>query len=256
MEKKYGASVYPFVKWAVKTVSPKMEAVGLENIPDEPVIFVANHCQMYGPIACELYAPGKHYIWCAGEMMDRKTVPEYAFQDFWSQKPQWTQGWFRLLSHIIAPLSECVFTNADTIGVYHDTRILSTFKQTVAKLLEGAHVVIFPEHDVRRNHIIYDFQNRFIDIARLYYKRTGKALCFVPMYIAPRLGKMYLGEPVRFSPEAELSQERARICDTLMERITALGCTAPEHTVVPYRNIPKRDYPSNKQEVSHEKECG
>ena len=56
--------------------------------------------------------------------------------------------------------------------------------------------------------------------------------------------------------KAELSQERARICDTLMERITVLGCAAPEHTVVPYRNIPKRDYPSNKQEVRHEKECG
>ncbi len=89
--------------------------------------------------------------------MCQKDVPEYAFRDFWSQKPKWTHPFYKLLSYIIAPLSACVFTNARTIGVYHDTRILSTFKNTVKKLQEGKSVVIFPEHDTKHNHIIYDF---------------------------------------------------------------------------------------------------
>ena len=245
MEEKKTSPLYKVIKWVVKTCYPKIAVVGEENLPDEPVIFVANHCQMNGPIAGELYAPGKHYIWCAGEMMELKKVPAYAFRDFWSQKPKWTHPFYKLLSYLIAPLSVCVFNNADTIGVYHDTRILSTFKNTVKRLCEGANVMIFPEHDVPHNHIICDFQNRFIDVAKLYYKKTGKAVTFVPMYIAPKLKKMYLGKPVRFSPDQPLEEERTRICKHLMEEITAVAEAQPVHTVIPYRNIPRKHYPKN-----------
>ena len=246
MTRKKGALLYPVFKGLVRIFSPKMQVEGLEHLPEEPSIVVANHAQMHGPIACELYFPGNRYTWCAGEMMHLKDVPAYAYKDFWSRKPGWTKPFYKLLSWLIAPLSVCIFNNAQTIGVYHDARVLSTFKKTVARLEEGAHVVIFPEHAVPKNHILCEFQDKFIDIARLYYKRTGKELTFVPMYIAPGLGKMVLGEPARFQPSAPPEQERHRICHHLMERITDIACGLPEHTVVPYLNVSKKQYPSNK----------
>ena len=244
-KKKKWSRLYAVIKWIVKVCYPKIEVVGQENLPDEPVIVVGNHCQMNGPIVGELYMPGNHYIWCAGEMMQLKEVPDYAFQDFWSQKKKWTHPFYKLLSYIIAPLSVCVFNNAHTIGVYHDTRILSTFKNTVKRLQEGASVVIFPEHNVKCNNIIYDFQDKFIDLAKLYYKKTGKELAFVPLYIAPKLKKMYLGKPIYFCADEPMDAERNRICKYLMDEITEIAQSLPEHTVVPYRNIPKKDYPSN-----------
>lgn len=245
MHEKKTSILFKFIKCCVKVFYPKMQVEGIENLPDEPVIIVGNHCQMNGPIVGELYVPGEPYIWCAGEMMHLKAVPAYAFRDFWSQKPKWTHPGYKLLSYIIAPLSVCVFNNARTIGVYHDARILSTFKNTVKKLQDGESVVIFPEHDVKHNHIIYDFQDKFIDIAKLYYKKTGKELAFVPMYIAPKLRKLYLGKPIYFQAAEPMDAERSRICRYLMDEITQIAQALPEHTVVPYRNIPKKDYPSN-----------
>ena len=248
---------FRFIKESCRFFYHKMELVGTELIPAGGAVLVGNHAQVHGPGALELYAPPPAYIWCAGEMMHLKDVPEYAFRDFWSQKPKWTHPFYKLLSCIIAPLSVCVFNNARTIGVYHDTRILSTFKNTVKKLQEGKSVVIFPEHDVKHNHIVYDFQDKFIDIARLYYKKTGKELSFVPMYIAPRLKKLCLGKPVRFCAAEPMDMERSRICCYLMDGITALAQALPEHTVVPYRNIPKKDYPSNiPKEIAYEKTGG
>ena len=245
--KKRVSFLYRIVNWFVWLFSPKFKTQGEEILPNEPTLIVANHTQMYGSIACELYTPGEHFIWCAGEMMKMKTVPKYAFCDFWSQKPKWTHPMYKLLSYIIAPLASFIFNNANTIAVYRDTRILSTFKTTVKCLKDGANVVVFPEHDVKRNNIIYDFQDKFIDIARLYYKKTGKALSFTPMYIAPNLSKMYIGKPTFFDPQKDMDGERNRICEYLMEKITDLGVNAPPHTVVPYRNIPKKLYPKNKE---------
>lgn len=238
--------LFRVIKGLVRLFYPRMEVEGAENLPDEPVIVVGNHTQMHGPIACELYFPGKRYTWCAGEMMDLKEVPAYAYRDFWSRKPKYIRWFYKLLSYIIAPLSVCVFNNAATIPVYRDARLISTFRRTVACLQEGASVVVFPEHDVKYNHILYEFQERFIDIARIYYKKTRREVAFVPLYIAPDLKKMYLGEPIRYRAEEPMARERERICRYLIEEITHIACALPEHTVVPYRNIPKKLYPSNK----------
>lgn len=239
--------LFRVIKYLVRMFYPKMEVVGMEKSPDEPMVIVGNHAQLHGPIACELYFPDNYYTWCAGQMMNLKEVPAYAYKDFWSQKPKVVRPLFKLISYIIAPLSVLIFNNARTIAVYRDNRILSTFRESITKLQDEKSVVIFPEHDVKYNHIVYDFQEGFVDLARLYYKRTGKELSFVPLYMSPKLKKMYLGKSIKFSADAPIAEERRRICDYLMNEITDIAVGLPEHTVIPYRNIPKKYYPKNIQ---------
>lgn len=245
MDDKKTSLIYKILRFFVWLFSPKMKVSGTENLPEEPSVLVGNHSQMYGPITGELFLPGRHYIWCAGEMMHWKEVPGYAYTDFWSFKPRAVRWLFKIAAYLITPLSVCIFNNAHTVPVYHDTRIITTFRESIQRLQEGNNLVIFPEHNVKYNNVLYDFQDKFIDLARFYYKKTGKVLSFVPMYIAPKLKTVYLGQPIRFQPEAPIEQERQRICQALKDAITAMARSLPEHTVIPYRNIAKRDYPTN-----------
>ncbi len=247
MKKKNGFSYicYRIIRFFVWVFYPKITVEGVENLPAEPCIVVGNHSQMNGPICAELYFPGKRKTWCAHQMMYVKEVPAYAFEDFWSGKSKAIRWFYRLLSYVIAPVSACVFTNADTIAVFRDNRLLTTFRQTISALESGENVIIFPECYDPHNHIVYQFQDRFIDVAKLYYKRTGKALCFVPLYVAPALKKMFIGKPVAFCPDAPIEEQRRQICDYLMGEITKLADSQPLHRVVPYPNVPKREYPYN-----------
>ena len=240
-----GPWLYRQIYRIVWLVSPKYKLYETEKLPDEPCVIVGNHCQMYGPLAAELYMPRPHYIWCIGELMNRKEVPAYAFRDFWSMKPKGMHWFYRLLSHVIAPLAEYVFTNAHTIPVRHDARVMTTFRQSVGRLQEGADIVLFPEYGEPYNAVLCRFQEHFADLAKLYYRKTGKALCFVPMYTAPRLAEIHFGEPVRYNPEAPEETERNRICDAMMKSVTEMAAALPRHTVIPYLNIPKRQYPLN-----------
>ncbi len=242
---KFSYICFRIIRYLVWVFYPKITVEGLENLPEEACVVVGNHTKMNGPICGEIYFPGKRKIWCAHQMMYIKEVPAYAFQDFWSGKPKWTHWFYRLLSYIVAPISACVFNNANTIPVFRDNRLITTFKKTVTALDDGANVIIFPECYDPYNHIVNRFQDRFIDVAKLYYKRTGKAVSFVPMYIAPALKKMYLGKPITFCPDVPMEQERQRICSYLMDEVTNIAVHLPRHTVVPYPNIPKRDYPVN-----------
>lgn len=249
MEKKknwLSRGVYRFIRRLILIFYPKIRVEGTENLPQEPCIIVGNHTQMNGPICAELFVPGQNLTWCAHQMMELKEVPAYAFEDFWSRKPKWTHPFYRLLSYIIAPLSVAVFNEAKTIPVYRDARLISTFKQTIKALDDGTSVIIFPECYTPHNNIVYQFQDKYIDVAKLYHKRTGKCLNFVPVYIAPKLKKMYFGKAVPFDPEAPIAQERQRITRQLMDEITATAVALPCHTVIPYANISRRDYPTNR----------
>ena len=228
--------------------SPKMRVEGAENLPTEPAVVVANHCQMYGPIAGEFYGPKKKRIWCAAQMMTWREVPGYAFEDFWSKKPRSVRWFYKLLSYLITPLAVLIFNNAHTLPVYRDTRIIGTFRRSVESLREGESLVIFPEHDAAGNGILWEFQDRFVDVARFYYRETKKELSFVPLYIAPRLKKMVYGTPVRFDASAPAPQERERISRVLYDEITRIARSLPEHVVVPYPNLPKNEYPTNRTE--------
>ena len=245
MSEKKVSFLYRIIVFLVRLFSPKFRLLGTGNIPDEPCILVGNHSQMYGPIACEIYPPVRRCTWCAGEMMHRKEVPAYAYKDFWSFKPKYVRWFYKILSYVITPLCVCVFNNAECVPVYRDSRIITTFRESLKKLAEGCSLVIFPEYNRKYNNIIYDFHDKFIDLARFYYKKTGIALSFVPMYIAPNLKTVFYGKPIRFDPSAPIEAERQRIKDYLMREITNIAVGLPEHTVVPYRNIRKKDYPKN-----------
>ena len=237
--------LFRMIRKVVRALSPKYTLYGTEKLPEEPCVFVGNHCQLYGPLAAEFYMPRPHYTWCIGEMMNRKEVPAYAFEDFWPEKPRELNWYFRLLSHLIALPMSYVLTYAYTIPVYHDARVMTTFRKSMEKLKEGADIVIFPERHEPYNGILWQFQEHFADLAKLYYRRTGNTLCFVPMYTTPKLNGIHFGEPVRYDPDAPEEEERKRICKAMLDGITGLAAALPPHRVIPYPNIPKSQYPLN-----------
>lgn len=116
----------------------------------------------------------------------------------------------------------------------------------IKMLKEGVNILIFPEKDEKHNNILHKFQENFIDVAKLYYKKTGIALTFVPMYIAPKLRKMYIGKGIVFNGENSIDGERERITAYLSDEITEIARSLPLHKVVPYRNIRRKYYLTNK----------
>lgn len=233
---------YACVKSVVRWFYRRRTFSGLENLPQSPSLIIGNHAQVHGPMSCELYFPARKKIWCIGQMMRRKEVPAYAYQDFWGLKPKCMRWFYKCLSYSIAPFSAYVFTRADTIGVYKDHRLLSTFRATEKALLQGEHVIVFPENRETYSHIVNGFQDKFVDVARFYYKKHNEALAFVPMYNAPKLRTVVFGKPTYFRPEADIEEERMRICAYIQRQITALAESLPRHKVVPYANVAKKQY--------------
>jgi hypothetical protein len=137
-------------------------------------------------------------------------------------------------------------SNADTIPVYKDTRMLGTYRETMRVLNYGYNVVLAPEEPEPFNDVLNEFQDKFIDVARLYYAKYKKIVSFVPVYNSGKLKKVVIGKPIKYDPNINIDEQRKIICDYLKEQITAMAKDLPEHYVVPYDNIPKKLYKKNK----------
>ena len=239
--------LFRVVCYLVWLFTPKFEVIGKENLPEGAAVLVGNHSQMFGPVAAELYCPGKHYTWCISDMMEKDKVAEYAYKDFWSKKPAAVRPFYKLFAHLIPALSQLIFTNADTIPVYRDRRVMKTFQLSSEKLSEGAKVVIFPEEYEEYNNIVHHFQRGFIHTAKYYYRQSGEAIPFVPVYICPELKKFVIGKAISFDPDNKTDEEADRICNYLQDAISELAYSLPRHRVTPYPNVSKKDYPFNEK---------
>ena len=252
MEKKK-SKTYKVAKVLVSIFYKKPELIGTENIPERGAMIIGNHCKTNGPIISQMYFPKNSYTWCIGQIFDKEECKEYTYQDFWSKKPKAVRWIFKIVSHIIARPLTSIMNSADLIPVYHDSRLRTTYRYAV-KSLDYGNDVIFPEHDVPHNNIVYDFQDKFVDTAKYYYRNTGKKAKFVPMYVAPKIHKVVFGKPIEFNPENPIAEERKRICNYLMDEISEMAYSLPHHTVVPYPNIPTWQYPTNTREDDSQSE--
>lgn len=245
-KRKKKSKIFKFYEKVVSKCYGKREIIGLENLPDEPCVIIGNHAQLNGPLFSAVQYPRKKYVWCIGEMFHLKEVPAYAYKDFWSKKPKGVRWIYKILSYVMAPTLWYVSSRADTIPVYKDTRGIATFKSSIDGLKEGADIILFPECEEPFNNIVNEFQDKFVDLAKVYFGKTNKEICFVPMYNAATLKKVVLGKPIKFDASDKIENQRKIICDYLKEQITLLAQELPEHTVVPYLNIAKKDYPKSK----------
>ena len=237
---------YRFYKKIVCLFYKKRTFLQTENIPNEPSIIVGNHAQMHGPLTSELYFPYPKKIWCVGKMMNIKEVPAYAYEDFWSYKPKYIRWFYKLSSYLIAPVCSYIFNRADTIGVYRDARGFSTFRNTVNALKEGNHIIITPETKGAHNDFVNQFEDKFVDVAALYYKKEKKILSFVPMYNAGSIKTVIFGKPISYDPAMPMEEQRVRICAYLQDQISVIAKELPAHKIIPYENISKKHYKISK----------
>lgn len=229
-------------RFFVKLFTKKYKFEFREEMKKEGCIIVSNHAQAGGPLSYYLYY-GKERsrrIWCIGEVINKKEFPDYAMKDFWPNKK--SKRFYRFISKLIAPIMQYAFTHANVIPVYKDSRYLTTAKKTVQTMGEGYDIVIFPEEHKPFNEIVYEFQQNFVSVAKLYCAKYKKPVYFYPSYVCPSLKKVVIGKPIEYNPDSNFEEEKVRICEYLKKEITEIAYSLPKHTVIPYENIKKKNY--------------
>jgi hypothetical protein len=198
------------------------ELIGEENLPKSgPAVFVANHLDATGPIACCCSIPLRLHPWSIGDMMDPHKASAYLNMDFTERQLHLRPPLSRWLSTLLTKLTVPLFWSLGFIPVYKGDyeRMQETLKLSMARLREGEFLLIFPEEPSLPADPLTGmrpFQRSFARLGEVYYEAMKERLGFYPVAVH-RSGFVIIGKPVAFNPLNPPGLERHRLKD-LMER--------------------------------------
>lgn len=206
----------------------------VENVrlaEDDPIVYLCNHGEFYGPIAGMLYCPGFTRPWTISELCcDAQEATAYV-KRYTLKKVDWADKTKQRVAKFIAKNMLRLMQAVKSIPVFrHKPReLMSTFRQSVEALQNGANLLIFPEDpDTDPNSPGYKsgrpptLFRGFPMLAQVYYNRTGKCCRFVPVLCHKGGRTVSFGTEILYDPNNDPIAERDRIVDEAYSQMQAL----------------------------------
>ena len=196
--------------------------------PENPIVFLGNHAEIYGPIASALCFPVPVRFWVISKMMFRKEdVRAYLYENTFSKKTFMPVFVRKLLAWYLGWLSVNVMNALRAIPVYRDSpmKLRQTIRESVAALEDGENLMIFPEHPEGKyvKSGISELSPGFLMLAEAWWKKSGKKLRIMPVFANRAKRTFTFGNEIRYEPENGYAKEQDRILREAYEQLTALS---------------------------------
>lgn len=184
--------------------------------PENPIVFLGNHAEIYGPIASALCMPVNVRFWVINMMMfDKKQVRAYLYENTFSKKTFLPVFIRRFLAWLLGWLSVNVMNAFRAIAVYRDSpmKLRQTLRDSVEALENGENLMIFPEHPDGKYEKggVSEFSPGFLMLAEAWRKKNGKKLRILPVYANREERTFTFGDEIQYEPENGFASEQERI---------------------------------------------
>ena len=205
--------------------------VDLDHVKQDknnPIVFIGNHAEIYGPIASALCFPVPVRFWVISKMMFKKQdVRAYMYENTFSKKTYLPVFVRKLLAWYLGWLSVNVMNALRAIPVYRDSpmKLRQTLRQSVEALENGENLMIFPEHPDGKyvKGGIGELSPGFVMLAEAWWKKSGKKLRIMPVFANREKRTFTFGEEINYEPENGYAAEQDRIMSEAYGQLTALS---------------------------------
>ena len=205
--------------------------VNLEHVkeaPENPIVFLGNHAEIYGPIASALCFPVPVRFWVISRMMFNKhEVRTYLYENTFSKKTFLPVFLRKLLAWYLGWLSVNVMNALRAIPVYRDSpmKLRQTLRESIDALANGENLMIFPEHPEGKyvKYGISELSPGFLMLAEAWWKKSGKKLRIMPVYANRERRTFTFGDEIIYEPQNGYAAEQERILKEAYEQLVALS---------------------------------
>ena len=213
---------YRFLRGLVRAFTPTVKTVWEEPWDGEPCVFCPNHARAWGPIDMMIYFELRDttHLWYNAGILDRKGLPAYVRNDnWWNPKSRLAPFYNVTVPYIVAALLPPLVKTTPGIPVYYDTRVLKTFRESIAQLKQGNQIVIFPQFPDGYQSHAEQLSKGFLMIAPMAWKSCGLKLKFYPVHVDQDKRTILVQKPVQFDPERTLQEQEAELLEVLTKGI-------------------------------------
>ncbi len=233
IQKKAGIKEKLVTKTVIGILRPfnRHKMVNLDHIKQDsenPIVFLGNHAEIYGPIASALCFPVPVRFWVISHMMGRsRDVRAYLYENTFSKKTFLPVFMRRLLARLMGWLSVNIMCGLNSIPVYRDSpmKLRMTLRKSVEALENGDNLMIFPEHPDGKyvKGSVSELSPGFLMLAEAWWKRSGRKLRIMPVYANRTKRTFTFGDEITYEPENGYASEQERILREARDQLLALA---------------------------------
>ncbi len=196
--------------------------------PENPLVFLGNHAEIYGPIASALCFPVPVRFWVISKMMfNKREVRAYLYENTFSKKTFLPVFVRKLLAWYLGWLSVNVMNALRAVPVYRDSpmKLRQTLRESVDALDDGENLMIFPEHPEGKyvKGGISELSPGFVMLAEAWWKKSGKKMRIMPVFANREKRTFTFGDEIVYEPENGYAAEQERIMDEAYRQLAALS---------------------------------
>ena len=205
----------------------------IQEAEGDPLLFLGNHLEVLGPMLCAFWFPVHVRFWAISLMMgDQKKVSDYVFTNTFG-KVSWLPVFAqKLVSNFIGWLSVTVLAQLECIPVYRDSpmKLRETVRESIEALETGDNLMIFPESPDQKYELqgIGKLSPGFVMLATAYWKKCGKRLKMMPVYMSKEKKTIEFGHLIQYEPESAFADEQERIIRETETQIFSMAGIKPE----------------------------
>lgn len=205
--------VNPFVKSKVR---------GKKNVRknDEARVFVANHYEIFGPVAMYLRFPYKFRPWVIDKIMTPESVEAQMSISVYNNFPKYPMWFKKIVVKSLKNMMVFTMNHAKAIRVSRENfrENLITMQESTETLNKNISILIFPELSYTESGVGV-FQSGFEHLGKYYYQKTGKKISFYPVFISKQEKQMFIEKPIIYDPNKDTNEQKHEIVYYLRDKM-------------------------------------
>ncbi len=171
----------------------------------EPVVYVCRHLNLHGPLTVVRSFKKDVHVMVLNVFFTEKDAKNHYYNvTFKNNRNK------KLLAFVAGGMVPKMVNSGKFIPVYRgdDSRLFSTVKKSFDCLSSGEDIAVFPDKNYKAKYgEPSDIYPGFLTLEKLYFKKYGKHLKFVPLVIDDKNRKIIEKPPVLFSDEVDFKTE-------------------------------------------------
>lgn len=185
----------------------------------EPCVFICRHKNMEGPLNIMVNFNVPVRLWTLNVFYDRKLCAEHYYRYTFTERFGWNKAFARVFSQIAGVFVASIMHSLHAIPVYRNSaKSMTTMRESLKCLLNGENLLIFPDIDYTDESDKVELYDGYLILERMYKKRTGKPLRFVPLAVDREKSRILRGEVITYPEE---TVDYAREGEAVQARIVA-----------------------------------
>lgn len=201
--------------------------VDAENMrQDGGAVYLIHHQNMFGPLHAIGLLPVDAHMWSLSCFFDCKTCFEQFYHYTYRERFGWPKALAFPMAWVASRVVPAVLASFRAIPVYRNEANLSTIRKSLDALCRGENLAICLDKDYASSDAsVGEVYSGFLMLGKLYYRKTGKRLPFVPMYCSRRQRKLCFAEPVYVEETAHLKDVENTAAQEIVNRMNGLGAS-------------------------------